>query len=175
MEIIAQAIGFVGLGMNVLTFQLKDRARLLLFSMTVSVLMSIHFFLLGAYTAAALFVMSIFRAVLFRKFTTKDRPLWPPILIIILFLCAGILTWHGIISILPLISTFFVTIGLWQLDTQRTRQFVVVGPLLWIVHNIAVGSIAGVINECISLTALVSALLRHARSTKIATETESTP
>lgn len=172
-DIVAQSVGFLGLIANVISFQFKDRSKLLLFSTLVCALMAVHFLLLGAYTGALLFTVAIFRALVFQHYSDDERPVWPMYLFLGLFLLAGALTWHGLVSLLPMISTIFVTIGLWQKDTQKTRKLVVIGPVLWTIHNLLVGSIAGVINEIISFVSILVGLWRHRAKSSI--EAEITP
>lgn len=167
MELIAQLVGFVGLAANVSSLQFKDRQKLLLLNLIACVFMALHFLLMGAYTAAGMFFIAIFRVLLFRRFEGEGRPRWPLYLMLACFLVTGALTWQSPLSALPLISTMFVTTGLWQNDTQRTRQLVMFGPVLWMGHNIAIGSIAGVANEALSLVSVLVGLWRHRKAKSI--------
>ncbi len=161
-EIIAQCIGFLGLLTNILSVQFKDRKVLLIFGVITCIFMAIHFAMLGAYTAATLFAVAIFRALLFMKYDDgENRPSWPLYLMLVLLVGAGFATWQSWVSLLPITSTIFVTIGLWQIDTQRTRKLLIVGPILWMAHNAIVGSIAGFLNELMSFISIAVGLVRH--------------
>ena len=161
--LITQGFGVAALVLNVSSMQFKDRQRLLLFNMLACGCMAVHFFLLGAYTGAGMFLLAIVRAVVFRRFSAADRPLWPMVTMLAAFVVMGIATWHGAVSILPIISTIFVTIGLWQHDTQRMRTMVVIGPIMWFTYNTIVGSIPGMIMETISFGSIIVGLWRHRR------------
>ncbi len=164
MELVTQSMGFVGLFFMVISYQFKTRRMILVCKMLGSFAFAVHFALLGSYTGAALNTIGIVGAVLFQYFDNTNRPLWPPVSMAALFVLAGILTWQGWISVLPIAGMLVGTLARWQRNPQRLRVFSLFAPPLWLTYNVLSGSIAGVINEIVNIASTLIGLWRHRQS-----------
>lgn len=173
MLVIAQIIGFFGLASHVASFQQKTRGRVLLFLMVGCCFWFIHFSLLGFYTAAVVNLILAIRSFVFYRFKNRDNPL---ILygFMMAFIIATILTWQGLISLLPLIACLLSTYAGWQMSAQRIRWFTLPVPLFWLVHNIFAGSIAAVIADTSVFISIIVGLWRHRRGTKLSKTVQDT-
>ena len=170
-QIIVQAIGFVAMALGISSFQRKERNSILTFQMSASVLWMIQFILLGGYTGAMQNAIAIFRAFFYSK---KDK--WKfvssyatPALFIAAFVCAGLITFRdeGFIILLPVIAMTISTVALY-FDNENTIRYLslLVSPL-WLIYNLRVGTIAGVICESITICSIIISLIRYrTRNTK---------
>ena len=160
-EVIIQAVGFLGLGFVAIGFQLKTRRSILLCQFFGALSFVVHFLLLGAPTGALINLVGVMRALLFQKYSEAARPQWPLVLVIGMFILAGIVTWEGVISLLPMFAMIFSSYGFWQRSPRRVRQIVMTSPPLWCIYNVLSGSIAGTLTELVNFTSMIVGVWRY--------------
>jgi len=160
--LVIQAIGLVGLGLNSLSFQKDKRSFTLIVQTLGSIAYVVHFALLTAWTGAAMNALATVRAYTFNLRETKrwiDKPVFL-YLMIVAFWIAGVLTWEGWISLLPLAAMTVTSFGIWSTNTKHIRWLFFAGRPFWIVYNIIVGSWAGLASEALIVSSLVTAIYR---------------
>lgn len=161
-QIIAQLIGFVALTLSLMLFQKNNRATMLKLMLIASVLYSVHFFLLGALTGAALNALNAIRSYVYANKNEKkwaSHWFWP---IIFIFSCVVVcvLTWQGRYSILPALSASLQSVILWSNKTKMIRYLSLTVPPFWLTYNIIVGSIPGIIIEILVFCSVCVAIYR---------------
>ncbi len=62
---------------------------------------------------------------------------------------SGILTYYSILSILPIIATILYTYSIWQSNTKTYKLLGIITGVLFVIYNIYVKSIFGIIAESI--------------------------
>lgn len=167
----AQAIGFVGLILNLSHFQAKSRERLLKLQMLAALSFTAHFILLGVAGAGAVAVsgavMSFLVAVRNWFFDKKNKydwarkEYWLYIFLALPILFGFSLSWNvGIISALPALAVLIASYARWRDKTKLIRYFSVPASTLWLIYHIFVGSIPGTIMESLALLSLFVAIIR---------------
>ncbi|MFZ2988212.1 YgjV family protein, partial [Ideonella sp.] len=74
---------------------------------------------------------------------------------VVLSLVCGALLYRGPWSLLPIAASCIGTTALFFLQGRPMRALMLVGTLLWLINNLAVGSIGGSLLEaCLALTSL---------------------
>ncbi len=86
------------------------------------------------------------------------------VLFITLFILAGIVTWRGWFSLLPVVGMILTTYGMWQLNEQMMRKTFLYGSPLWLIYGLSTGSIGGVLNEILNLISTSTALWRYRKT-----------
>lgn len=171
-EIIAQALGFVAMGIAVAMYQFKKHRTILFLLSLCSIVWSLHFAALGLFTPVGLNMLNVVRSVAFsfREKKWAQNNIIPGIFVV---LCAGsvILTWESAWSILPFIASIFATIGNWQSNTRMLKYLSIPVCVCWFVYNIANGSIAGTLNETFALISIFVYLIRTRKAVKNEAET----
>jgi hypothetical protein len=156
-----QAIGFVALILSIISYQ-SNRYRILMSVRAASeFVFSIHFLLLRVFSGSALQLIGGIRNLVFIRLENKKKRMPLAIIVFcILFTCAGIITWEGPISLLPIIAKNVSTIAYAMNNTRKIRliEFPTYG--LWLFYNIESGSIAGAINASLSLVSIAIAIIR---------------
>ncbi|MEK9195850.1 MAG: YgjV family protein, partial [Patescibacteria group bacterium] len=71
-----------------------------------------------------------------------------------------ILTWHGLISLLPMIGMITGTIAFWQSNPRYIRLIGLISPPLWFTYNYISGSYAGMFAEIILLSSNLIGIYR---------------
>ena len=158
--IFIQLIGFVAFVLSLLIFQVNKRSSMLRIQMVACLLYAIHFFMLGAYTGAAMNVAGVARNFSFDKLK-KSRHSWVlPILFITIFFIAAILTWQGPRSLLPAIASIGGTLAVWQQNPRMIRLLSLLSPPLWLTYNVLSGSYPGILSEIFLLTSTIVGIYR---------------
>ncbi|MBE6637762.1 MAG: YgjV family protein [Ruminococcaceae bacterium] len=171
MKIAAQIVGLFGIACSLLSFQQKDRKRVMLFQMTASALFCIQLFMVGAITGGCIDSISFIRTVVFSQNDKKwaSSPIWLGVFIVAMIV-TGLLTWQNAWSILPILGSVLSTIALWMKKSSHIRGIsLFVGPC-WLVYNLVHGAYTGALNEVLAMTSIMIGIFRHDLKRKSKTE-----
>jgi hypothetical protein len=117
---------------------LKDRRAILGIQAFATVMFGIHYGLLGAWSGAAMCVLTLVQAVASlpeQRNRATTILFWSTVPMIALL---TVLTWNGMAM---------ATLGRWQKDTFKLRWFFVLCSLGWAGHNTIVGSPFGLASD----------------------------
>ena len=167
-EIFAQALGFIGAGLYVFSFQIRDVKKLFITQVIAAVFFTVHFVLLGAYTGAVQNSLAILRGILLllrdkkwakSKFTLAG--------LIACYVVSGIAMYSGVLSLLPVIAMIVSTIAMWTGDGFKIRvtQLAVTSPC-WLIYNISVTSLAGILTESFNIVSVIISFIRYGKNYK---------
>lgn len=146
---LAQAIGLLGFGVSITAMlQKNDRRMKLLLALMASIL-ALHFWLLGAVTAAWMVTIGASRFAL--SLHPKAKKFTLPYLLAYALL--GTITYSEWVDLLPIASGIIATYSVFYLSAIRMRAFLLTGSCLWLIHNIVQGSIGGVLMEIAFISA----------------------
>lgn len=135
--IVAQVIGVLAVAVSCVIFLGRKRQHILLAKFTADVLWFVHYFLIGAYSGAALNVLAIGRESVFMNKEKKwaSHKFW-----LVLFLCLTIgsclLTWEGPISLLPMIGSCSAVVSFWCTKPIHIRLMAIPAQVLWLIYGI---------------------------------------
>ncbi len=160
-DIIAQAIGFVGMGVSLLPFQFKEYNKLVVLRMLSEFIFGVQFLLLGAYTGMATNFAAIITNFVYRYRINRGKStLVFQILFSLLFIGLGIATWQGAVSLLVIAAKLLSTVALGINNTKTIRGLNLIIQPLWLLYDIAVFSIGGMIADSLAIIALIAAVIR---------------
>lgn len=142
-----------------LTYCVKNRKLILVFSFISNFLNGIAFILLGAYTSAAMSTISIFRDILFlinQKINGKSNKITKKDVLILLFvygisIVSIILTFKGPLTLLYAAGSMLYTYSIWQKNNKVYRILGIPVTLLVILDSIYIKSVFGVILQSVVL------------------------
>lgn len=161
MDFIIQLIGFLGLAISIVAFQFKKHRGIVLCKATSELVFSLQYILLGAWTAAVLDFISVIRNLLFYRLVKKGRSTLPVIVGFGLFVIAtGFFTFDGFVSVLPIGSKLLTTISYGIKKEKWLRIITLPSCILWIIYNLYVNSIAGVLTDSMTLISLLIAMYK---------------
>lgn len=158
-----QGIGILALLLDIVSVQLKFRKQILGMQIVASTTWVCHFFLLGAYAGAAMNSVGIVRSVSFYKWRDKNRPWWVLAGILALSVVMTVLTWQGVVSLLPMLAMIVAAIAFWQRNEQRLRLLLLAVVPLWFMYNLTFSSYAGMLSDSLALFSTLVALYRYRR------------
>ena len=164
MIIASYVFGILGVLCSVVIYQQKSRKNLLISKLVSDVIWFLHYFFLGAYSGAAIAAIGMIRELVF---VNRDKKwgrslLWLPIFIVISIICT-IFTWKNLFCIFTCIASILSVISFYIgiPKVSRILSFPISGCML--TYDIANLSIAGIVNEIMSLTSSLIGYIRHDR------------
>lgn len=160
-SILVQAVGLCGTLLFFFSYQCKSNRRLFRVQLASYVFYTAHLLLLGAVTGGISYVINTFRSFCLGAKWKFGRSRAMCVLLCMAQLLALALTWDGWISILPVAANLATTIAGY---THNPRKLRVAGMLvnspLWIVYDIATGSLAGILDELVTEISMLVSILR---------------
>ena len=169
-EIIVQGIGFIGLALNVISFQSNKHKNIVVMKTGCELSFAVQYLLMGAYTGMVLDGISAIRNVIFIKLVKKGKSTTPYIIFfsaltiaccIAVWLTAG---WDGPISFLVIIAKVLTSIAYGMKNTAKIRALAFPSSALWCVYNSYCFSIAGILTEVFTMSSIVIAAVRFRKT-----------
>lgn len=166
MELIGQIVGIIAMFLNIIAVQFKKPRQLFICRLVGCCLWALNFLLLGSPTGAIMNLIDVVRSVfLLRKQTSTKTFLW---ITLAMFTVAGLITMDYtfsvlmIVDILIIISQLVDTAGMWTNNIKIIRrcQLFAISPV-WLVHNILVFSIGGIVTETFTIISTLIAMYRY--------------
>ena len=152
----------------IITYQLKNKQKILLFNIAAQTSAGLSYICLGAYTGLAMTITSILRNIIFinsennnnlsKKITKKD--IYTLIIIYILMIILSIITFDGLLSLMSVFATMLYTYSVWQKNTKIYKLLGIPVSLAWITYNIYIKSIFGIILEFVLMISAIIGLFR---------------
>ena len=161
-DYIIQGIGFVGVALFILSYQIRSNRALFFCQMLGCLVFCVQFFLMGAYTGALSLVINIARNVLLLK--AQD---WPWVksrltlaAILLLLALMTVFTWAGWISLLPFASVAVTTVGYWTRNAWKIRLSQLFGSPCTLAYDLIIRSWGGAVCETMTLLSIVVSICR---------------
>lgn len=158
----------------IFTYQTKNRKSILVYNFVSLIATGLSYVFLSAYSGLAMVGVAIIRNIIFlidekkngksEKNTTKDY-----IILAVLYLISiifAIFTYNGILSMMSVVATMLYTFSVWQKNTKVYKLLGMPIEAIWIVYNIYIFSIFGIILESILAISTVVGYLRELREKK---------
>ena len=166
--VIAQIIGFIAFAFSLIAYHRKDK-KIILGNMIISnILNLIHYLLLGAFSGCVTKLLAIFRdyfIILKEKHPKLSNTIYL-ILFIIVYVIVTIFTYNSILSILPLLAAMIYIICIWNGNEVIIKKTAFFCYFLWLIYNIFVLSIAGIVSNIISIISTLIAILNAKKEGK---------
>lgn len=161
MYLFAQGIGVIALIIAILSFQQNQQKKIVTYQMISSVFFCIHFCMLGATLGGILNGIGIFRAAIFRNRDKKwaSNIIWF-FLFCALFIAAGIFSWAGAKSLLPIFAMLLTTVAFWIKNPRAVRFVSAPSSPLWFIYNFIYHSYAGMLTELFVFSSILVAVFR---------------
>ena len=78
-----------------------------------------------------------------------------------LMITISIFTFNGFLSLMSVLATMLATYALWQKNTKIYKILGIPISALWIIYNIYIKSIFGIVLECILMTSAIIGFVRE--------------
>lgn len=153
----AQITGFCAMITTVIAYFQKDDFTVKKLMLLSSLFWGTHFYLLWVYAWLAAVIIFIFRLVLSLKFQRNKRAFFS---IIGVTLITWYFTFDGIFSLLPIITSISWAYSFFFLEKIKLRLAMMFNSALWLVYQVSIGSISGMINEWFVQVILIMTVYR---------------
>lgn len=157
-----------------ITYYAKDRKTVLTISFLSLIANGLAYAFLNAYTGLAMCVIALVRNIIFlvdeKKNGKQDNITKKDVIILIglyiISIISAIFTYDGPLSLLSVVATMLYTYSVWQKKTNIYKLLGIPIGILWILYNIYVKSIFGIILESILLICSITGYVLEVRKNK---------
>ena len=156
---IAQLFGIIALVVLIMSFQKNKKDTLLKYQIFSSLLFALQYLFLNAISGCLMNLMTMIRNLIYKKFNNKI-PIIYLILIIIGMIILSLMSYNGIISLLPTLAVIIYSIALWQKNLTIIRIAEIISCSLFIIYNIKVLAISGLISTFIEMFSAIIAIYK---------------
>ncbi len=162
--VVTQIIGFAGMAMNFISYQQNTNKKIVGFQIFGCAFFMVHFYMLGAYTAAALNILGVLRNFVFfcRPKPWASKKIWL-FVFCVSYVIAGVLTYENITSMIPTLAMIAGSVALFLTIPKWTRRLGLVCSLGWMANNLITGSIPGFASEIFTTTSILIAMWKFDR------------
>ena len=144
----------------VLTYHTKTKKQILIFNTIACASSALSFMFLSAYSGCVMSLLAVLRNYLFYKQEEK-KDINNLIIVLLILAFLSIITYDGILSLMPSIGTLLYTISVWQSNRKVYRMFGIPIEISWLIYHIYVLSIFGIILETILFIAVVIGIIKE--------------
>lgn len=155
--VLSQVLVGIAICFDILSFQFKERTKIVACLLVSCILIAVHFMLLGHWTAVCLGILAALRFATSLFSTSKKFMLF----FVFMTLVLTALTYNGLLSLLAGSGGCFGTMASFCREDKRLRQLMLVGTSLWIIHNALAGSPGAVLMEAIFIASNVVGYFRY--------------
>ncbi|WP_240620045.1 YgjV family protein [Aeromonas jandaei] len=153
----SQLVVSLALLLDLLSFQLRDRRRILACLALSCALNAGHFALLGQWSAACLLLLASVR-FLVSIWLVRRILMW---FFMGLACAAALATYQGVLSLIGLLASLLQTRAAFCPDDRQLRRWMLLGTLCWLVNNLLVGSPVAALMEGLFLVSNLVGYYRH--------------
>ncbi len=147
-----------------ISYYAKNRKNVLILSFLSVIANAIAYILLNAYTGLAMCFIALIRNIIFlvdeKKNNKKDEITKKDIIILVILylisIISAIFTYDGILSLLSVFATMTYTYSVWQKDTKMYKLLGIPAEGLWLLYNIYINSLFGIILEGVLLISSIN-------------------
>ena len=170
-ELAAQVISILGMTMNVLSYQQKNKKAVIAFQFFGGALFAISFFMLGAIVGSIMNVIAVIRAIIYmnkEKFHT-ERIEWVYAFTALFFISYALtFTVIGkepsvknlIIEMLPIIGMIATTVSFRLEGAREVRRLGLISAPSWLTYNIFCFSLGGILCEAFGMVSIFIGMAR---------------
>ncbi|GGC66129.1 YgjV family protein [Marinobacter halophilus] len=156
-EVLGQIFGLVALGFCIAGFASKSDDRLMVLLISANVAFALMFAFFQSWTAAALTVLVIVRIALARRFQGN----WTMMTVLLAVnLLVAWATWASVTDLFPLAAAVLGTVGMFLLKGIALRVVLGFAAFAWMLNNIVIGSVGGILAEAMVLVTNVITIAR---------------
>lgn len=151
--IVGQIVGFLGLVIGLSSFFQHNMVKFKLLAGVSSILWSISYYLLNGITSSIILL-----TIAARQIVSINTPKWNKTQIklvcgffVSITIAFTIITWHGLISLLPLIASLIATIAYFYSDPITLRKRLLITDVFWLINSILLSSYSHLIASILSI------------------------
>lgn len=154
--VIAQGLGLLSFVLSIATFTQKDDRLLKITMLVLNVNHTLHYLFLGSIVSALSSLLNSGRTA-FSLYTSSK---YIAALFIVLGVCMGGLVAEEPVDWIPIIGSVIGTFSLFILKGKKMRIGFLMGACCWLINNIIVGSLGGILMELMAISVNLMTIYR---------------
>ena len=161
--IVSQIFALICFLFDLIAVQRKKKTELLKMDTAAAFCSFLHYAFLGAWPGMVNKIITTVRnaiATYEAKHNRKSHNLLP-IIFIVLYICLGVFTFDSFFSLLPMLAATLYTVVIYTGDVAKIRYVYVVTNLIWLIYNIFVFSIVGIVAHVVLVINGLVAIYRY--------------
>lgn len=170
--IVSQVFTIITYALLALTYYAKNRNKVLVISFLSLIANSVAYVLLNAWTGFAMCIVALIRNGIFlidekkngKRETINKTDIAILVILYIISIISTVFTYDGLLSLLSVFATMLYTFSVWQKKTYIYKVLGIPIGILWILYNIYIMSIFGIILESILLICSITGYLLERKS-----------
>lgn len=156
------------------TYYAKDRKKVLILNFSNIIAEGMSYIFLNAWTGLAMCIVALIRNGIFlldeKKNGKRDKINKKDVIILIvlfiILIVSGIFTYDGFLSLLSVFATALYTYSVWQKNTKIYKLLGIPIGILWVLYNIYIMSLFGIILEGTLLICSTTGYILEAKKNK---------
>ncbi len=173
--ILSQVFIIINYILLALTYYAKDRKKVLILSFLSIIVTGMSYIFLNAWSGLAMCVIALIRNIIFlldekkngKRETINKNDIVILIILYVISIISAIFTYDGFLSLLSVFATVIYTYSVWQKKTIYYKLLGIPVGILWILYNLYIMSIFGIILEAILLICSVTGYVLEIRKSTI--------
>lgn len=160
--LISQSFGVVAAVLLLASFQQRTHKRIVVMQSCAGLLFGIQYLLLGAYEGMVCNFIGMIRSFTF-SFRNKSKivdSVFCPAFFAAAFGISTIITYKDLFSLMPLGAMIISSFVLWIPQTQKLRALTLPTSVMWLIYNIACGSVVASLTEVFCEISIIIGLIR---------------
>ena len=172
--ILSQVFIIINYILLALTYYAKDRKKVLILSFSSIIATGMSYIFLNAWSGLAMCVIALIRNIIFlldekkngKRDTIDKKDIFILIILYSISIISAILTYNGFLILLSVFGTMLYTYSVWQKKTIIYKLLGIPVGILWILYNLYIMSIFGIILETILLICSITGYVLEIRNKK---------
>ena len=157
-----------------MTYYAKNRKAVLTISFASLITNGLEYVFLSAYSGLAMCIVALIRNIIFlvdekkngKRDTNTKKDVVILLILYIISIASAVFTYDGFLSLLSVFATMLYTYSVWQKKTNIYKLLGMPIGVLWILYNIYVQSLFGVILEAILLVCSMTGYILEMRNNR---------
>ena len=160
--LIAQFFGILVIISNIIAMQLKEKKNIIFMFFLINIFSTINYLLLNSYSGALICFFAIIQLFVNNFFEKRGKQISKIIIFayIIISIILGLLTYKGIIDIIPIICSILFTISIIQSKEKYIRILTLVNILCWIPYGVICRAYTAAISDLITMISTIIGIYR---------------
>ena len=160
-KMMSQILGLIGTIIVVIGMQQKKYKHIVICKIGNEFFASLHYLLLRGYTGMLANLASCFTNSVYYFRIKKGKSTLPfQIIFATMFVVIGALSWHGFISIFVVTAKLISSVALGIKNPRTIRILNLISNPCWLIYNIYMGSVIGMISDSLVILSVVTAIIR---------------
>lgn len=166
--IISQVFALLSIIFDLIAAQRRKKYDLLKMDTLAAFCSSLHYAFLGAWSGLISKVVTTARngIAAYEAKNKRKNNKWLPVVFITLYIILGVITFDSPFSVLPILAPSIYTIVIYNYDASVIRYAIVVTAIIWLIYDIHVLSIVGIVADIIITVNGLIAIYRYRKKQK---------